>query len=35
MNNGAVFEHTFTTPGSFAYHCEVHGCGMSGVVTVM
>lgn len=35
MNNGAVFDHTFNTPGSFAYHCEVHGCSMSGVVTVM
>lgn len=35
MIPGAVFQHTFNTPGTFAYHCEVHGCGMSGTVTVM
>lgn len=34
-NVGDIFEHTFTTPGTFAYHCEVHGCGMAGTLTVM
>ncbi len=29
-----VFTHTFANPGTFAYHCEIHGCGMSGSVTV-
>jgi plastocyanin len=29
-----TFEHTFTSPGTFAYHCEVHGCGMNGTVKV-
>ena len=29
-------EHTFTTAGSFAYHCEVHGAsGMTGTVVVV
>jgi plastocyanin len=32
---GMPFSHTFNTPGSFAYHCEVHGCAMSGTVQVM
>ncbi len=26
--------HTFTQTGTFKYHCEVHGTGMSGVVIV-
>jgi plastocyanin/FtsP/CotA-like multicopper oxidase with cupredoxin domain len=34
MNNGDVFEHTFNSPGTYAYHCEIHGCGMSGTVVV-
>jgi len=32
---GVTFAHTFNTPGSYAYHCEVHGCAMAGTVTVM
>ena len=34
MNPGDTFEHTFNTPGTYAYHCEVHGCFMKGTVTV-
>jgi glucose/arabinose dehydrogenase len=29
-----TFPHTFSTPGSFAYYCEVHGSAMTGTVTV-
>ena len=33
-----TFSHTFNSPGTFAYYCEVHGgpggTGMSGVITV-
>jgi len=29
-----TFDHTFTTPGSFSYFCEVHGQIMNGVITV-
>ncbi len=32
--NGAVFIHTFTTPGVYQYQCAVHGALMSGTVTV-
>jgi plastocyanin len=32
------YEHTFNTPGTYRYHCEVHGAaggvGMSGTITV-
>ena len=31
---GHTFEHTFNTPGTFAYHCEIHGCPMSGTIIV-
>jgi hypothetical protein len=24
LNQGAPFSHTFTTPGTFAYHCNIH-----------
>ena len=36
LNIGATFSHTFTTAGTFAYFCEVHGscCRMIGSVTV-
>jgi plastocyanin/FtsP/CotA-like multicopper oxidase with cupredoxin domain len=34
LSNGGTFNHTFTMAGTFAYHCEIHGCGMSGTVTV-
>lgn len=30
---GSVAEHTFDTPGTYAYHCSVHP-GMDGVVEV-
>jgi len=37
-NNGATFQHTFNSPGSFAYHCSIHGgtggLGMSGTIVV-
>ena len=28
------FSRTFSTPGSYPYHCAVHGAAMSGSVTV-
>ncbi len=35
-NAGATFTRQFTTAGTFAYYCSVHGvcCGMTGSVTV-
>jgi plastocyanin len=29
-----TFDHTFNNSGSFAYHCEIHGCMMKGTVIV-
>jgi len=34
LNPGDTFEHTFNVPGTFDYHCEVHGCPMKGSITV-
>ncbi len=36
QNSGFVFNQIFSTPGTFAYYCSVHGicCGMIGSVTV-
>lgn len=34
LNNGDSFDHRFNTSGSFSYHCEIHGCNMSGTITV-
>lgn len=34
LPGGGTFSHTFNAPGTFAYHCEVHGCTMAGTVTV-
>ena len=34
INTGEIFEHTFNSPGTFAYHCEIHGCPMRGTITV-
>jgi plastocyanin len=34
LNSGQTFTHTFNTAGTFAYHCEVHGCAMSGTIVV-
>lgn len=33
LNPGAQYMHTFNTPGTFPYHCEIHG-GMQASVTV-
>jgi plastocyanin len=30
----ATHNHTFNTPGTYSYQCEVHGPSMSGVITV-
>jgi plastocyanin len=35
LTQGQTYSHTFNTAGTFNYHCEVHGCMMSGSVTVM
>ncbi|HYT92030.1 MAG TPA: plastocyanin/azurin family copper-binding protein [Gemmataceae bacterium] len=29
-----AFEYKFNNPGTFHYHCLLHGCGMAGSVTV-
>ena len=29
------FSRTFTTPGTFPYHCQVHGPRCTGTITVM
>ncbi len=38
LQAGATFAHTFDQPGTFAYHCQIHGgaggTGMAGTVTV-
>ena len=38
LNTGEGFRFTFSEPGAYAYHCQVHGApgggGMSGIVTV-
>jgi plastocyanin len=38
LNNGATFQQTFDTPGTFPYYCQFHGGkggeGMAGVITV-
>src|SRR5262245_50906923 len=36
-NQGAVFEHTFPSAGTFPYYCVPHGgcCGMVGTVRVV
>ena len=31
---GDRFEHTFTTPGTYAYHCDTHTAVMQGTITV-
>jgi FtsP/CotA-like multicopper oxidase with cupredoxin domain len=31
----ATFSRTFATPGTFPYHCNVHGPSMHGTITVM
>jgi plastocyanin len=34
VESGGTYDHTFNTPGSFSYHCEIHGCLMSGIINV-
>jgi plastocyanin len=34
LAHGKHFEHTFKTVATHGYHCDVHGCGMSGTVKV-
>jgi plastocyanin len=29
-----TFARTFTAPGTYAYHCAVHGAAMTGTITV-
>jgi plastocyanin len=33
LANGATFSQTFSTPGTFAYHCGIHA-SMTGTITV-
>ena len=35
MNPGDSYSHTFTTLGTFGYHCKVHGLAMSGTIVVV
>jgi plastocyanin len=34
LQTGDSYSHTFSTPGTIAYHCSVHGLAMSGTVIV-
>jgi plastocyanin/FtsP/CotA-like multicopper oxidase with cupredoxin domain len=34
MIHGATFDHMFMNPGSYSYHCDIHGCMMAGTITV-
>lgn len=36
QNDGFIFKHTFSAPGTFSYYCTPHGlcCGMTGSVSV-
>ncbi len=34
LNPGQTFQFTFTTPGTFAYFCRIHGAAMTGTITV-
>ena len=34
IQTSGTFERTFSAPGTFDYHCNVHGASMSGSVTV-
>jgi hypothetical protein len=38
LARGQTFSHTFTAPGTYPYHCRIHGAaggqGMSGVIVV-
>jgi plastocyanin len=34
LTAGKTYSHKFTKPGTYKYHCSIHGADMSGVVTV-
>ena len=34
VDPGQTFERTFNNSGTFAYHCEIHGCPMKGTIIV-
>jgi plastocyanin len=34
LANGDTFSHTFSSAGSFGYHCRLHGSAMTGTVVV-
>jgi plastocyanin len=34
MAPSTIFERTFNNSGTFAYHCEIHGCMMKGTIIV-
>ncbi|MBN9560397.1 MAG: multicopper oxidase domain-containing protein [Alphaproteobacteria bacterium] len=34
LNTGDHFDQIFNAAGTFAYHCEVHGCMMNGTIVV-
>jgi len=34
LNAGQSFQFTFSTPGTFAYYCRIHGAAMTGVITI-
>jgi plastocyanin len=34
LNPSDTFQQSFPTPGTYAYHCEIHGCMMKGTITV-
>lgn len=35
LQPGHTYSHTFSTAGTFAYHCKIHGLAMSGTITVV
>ena len=34
LQNQGTFDKTFNTPGTYTYHCSVHGTLMTGTITV-
>ncbi len=34
LGNGASYSYTANTPGTFAYHCNIHGLAMAGTLVV-
>jgi plastocyanin len=34
LSPGQSYQFTFSTPGTFAYYCRIHGAAMTGTVTV-